>query len=106
MFGVLAVTQAMLPRLRETPAARIVNMSSSVGSLTLNSDPACVSELGGIRAIQRRTISQLREHERTVSDFRYLEELWSKWALKGFVEAFPIIETSEESDRLACDDEC
>jgi NAD(P)-dependent dehydrogenase (short-subunit alcohol dehydrogenase family) len=40
VFGVLAVTQAMLPLLREAPAARIVNMSSSVGSLTLNSDPA------------------------------------------------------------------
>ncbi len=40
VFGVLAVTQAMLPLLREAPAARIVNMSSSVGSLALNSDPA------------------------------------------------------------------
>lgn len=40
VFGVLAVTQAMLPLLRETPAARIVNVSSGVGSLTRNSDPA------------------------------------------------------------------
>jgi NAD(P)-dependent dehydrogenase (short-subunit alcohol dehydrogenase family) len=40
VFGVLAVTQAMLPLLREAPAARIVNVSSGVGSLTLNSDPA------------------------------------------------------------------
>src|SRR5208282_894718 len=40
VFGVLAVTQAMLPLLREAPAARIVNVSSSTGSLTLNSDPA------------------------------------------------------------------
>ena len=40
MFGVLAVTQAMLPLLREAPAARIVNVSSGVGSLTNNSDPA------------------------------------------------------------------
>lgn len=39
VFGVIAVTQAMLPLLREAPAARIVNVSSSVGSLTLNSDP-------------------------------------------------------------------
>jgi NAD(P)-dependent dehydrogenase (short-subunit alcohol dehydrogenase family) len=38
-FGVIAVTQAMLPLLREAPAGRIVNVSSSVGSLTLNSDP-------------------------------------------------------------------
>ncbi len=40
VFGVLAVTQAMLPLLREAPAARIVNVSSGVGSLTLNADPA------------------------------------------------------------------
>jgi len=40
VFGVLAVYQAMLPLLRETPNARIVNVSSGVGSLTANSDPA------------------------------------------------------------------
>ena len=40
VFGVIAVTQAMLPLLREAPAGRIVNVSSSTGSLTLNSDPA------------------------------------------------------------------
>src|SRR5580693_4973051 len=40
VYGVLAVTQAMLPLLREAPAARIVNVSSGVGSLALNSDPA------------------------------------------------------------------
>jgi NAD(P)-dependent dehydrogenase (short-subunit alcohol dehydrogenase family) len=40
VFGVIAVTQAMLPLLREAPAARIVNVSSSSGSLTRNSDPA------------------------------------------------------------------
>ncbi|MFM0163667.1 SDR family NAD(P)-dependent oxidoreductase [Paraburkholderia sediminicola] len=40
VFGVLAVYQAMLPILRETPGARIVNVSSGVGSLTANSDPA------------------------------------------------------------------
>src|SRR5258708_2364416 len=40
VFGVLAVYQAMLPLLREAPAARIVNVSSGVGSLTRNSDPA------------------------------------------------------------------
>ena len=40
VFGVLAVFQAMLPLLRGTPGARIVNVSSGVGSLTTNSDPA------------------------------------------------------------------
>ena len=40
VFGVLAVYQAMLPLLRATPGSRIVNVSSGVGSLTTNSDPA------------------------------------------------------------------
>lgn len=39
-FGALAVTQEMLPLLREAAAGRIVNLSSSLGSLTLNGDPS------------------------------------------------------------------
>ena len=39
VFGVLAVYQAMLTLLRQTPGARIVNVSSGVGSLTTNSNP-------------------------------------------------------------------
>lgn len=39
VFGVIAVTQAMLPLLRESPAGRIVLTASSGGSLTLNSNP-------------------------------------------------------------------
>ena len=38
-LGTLAVTQAMLPLLRVAPAARIVNLASSLGSLALNGDP-------------------------------------------------------------------
>lgn len=38
VFGVIAVTQAMLPLLRQAPAARIVMTGSSGASLTLNSD--------------------------------------------------------------------
>lgn len=40
VFGVLAVYQAMLPLLRASSDARIVNVSSAVGSLSLNADPA------------------------------------------------------------------
>jgi NAD(P)-dependent dehydrogenase (short-subunit alcohol dehydrogenase family) len=39
-FGTLAVTQAMLPLLRESTAARIVNLSSALGSLAMNGDPS------------------------------------------------------------------
>lgn len=37
--GTLAVTQAMLPLLRLSAAGRIVNLSSSLGSLAVNGDP-------------------------------------------------------------------
>lgn len=37
--GTLAVTQALLPLLRQSQAARIVNLSSSLGSLSVNGDP-------------------------------------------------------------------
>jgi NAD(P)-dependent dehydrogenase (short-subunit alcohol dehydrogenase family) len=39
VFGVVAVTNAMLPLLRHAPAARIVNVSSEVGSITSMTDP-------------------------------------------------------------------
>src|SRR6266545_315484 len=40
VFGVVAVTNAMLPLLRRAAAARIVNVSSEVGSITSQTDPA------------------------------------------------------------------
>lgn len=40
VFGVMAVTNAFVPLLRRSPAARIVNVSSTMGSLALASEPA------------------------------------------------------------------
>ena len=49
VFGVIAVTQAMLPLLRQAPAGRIVNVSSRVGSMTTISDPAYPNRrVGGV----------------------------------------------------------
>ncbi|CCH53592.1 (+)-neomenthol dehydrogenase [Fibrisoma limi BUZ 3] len=39
LFGVVRVTQAFIDLLKQSPAPRIVNVSSSAGSLTLHSDP-------------------------------------------------------------------
>jgi NAD(P)-dependent dehydrogenase (short-subunit alcohol dehydrogenase family) len=49
VFGVVAVTNAMLPLLRRSPAGRIVNMSSGLGSLAQSSDPG--SEFGSYNLI-------------------------------------------------------
>jgi len=40
VFGVFSVTKAMLPLLRKAETARIVNVSSDLGSLSLNCDPS------------------------------------------------------------------
>lgn len=40
VFAVVTVTNAMLPLLRNAPAARIVNVSSEVGSISAMTDPA------------------------------------------------------------------
>jgi NAD(P)-dependent dehydrogenase (short-subunit alcohol dehydrogenase family) len=40
VFGVVATTQAFLPLLKQAPAGRIVNVSSLLGSITANADPA------------------------------------------------------------------
>jgi NAD(P)-dependent dehydrogenase (short-subunit alcohol dehydrogenase family) len=39
VFGIVAVTNAMLPLLRRAPAARVVNVSSEVGSITSMTSP-------------------------------------------------------------------
>jgi NAD(P)-dependent dehydrogenase (short-subunit alcohol dehydrogenase family) len=48
-FGTLALTQAMLPLLKKSRAARIVNVSSGLGSLALNNDPT--SEFASVKLI-------------------------------------------------------
>lgn len=48
VIGVIRVTNAMLPLLRRSASPRIVNMSSSVGSLTLQTTPG--AEVGPISA--------------------------------------------------------
>ena len=48
VFGVIRVTKAMLPLLRRSASPRIVNISSSVGSLTWQADPEI--EVGPIMA--------------------------------------------------------
>jgi NAD(P)-dependent dehydrogenase (short-subunit alcohol dehydrogenase family) len=40
VFGVFALTKALLPLLRRSDAGRIVNLSSEMGSLTISSDPS------------------------------------------------------------------
>ncbi|MBG0568006.1 SDR family oxidoreductase [Actinoplanes aureus] len=57
VYGVIRVTNAMLPLLRRSASPRIVNISSSVGSLTWQADPNI--EVGPIMAAYSPTKSYL-----------------------------------------------
>ncbi|HEY3481389.1 MAG TPA: SDR family oxidoreductase [Streptomyces sp.] len=57
VIGVIRVTNTMLPLLRRSTSPRIVNASSSVGSLTLQADPDI--EIGPIMAAYAPTKSYL-----------------------------------------------
>jgi NAD(P)-dependent dehydrogenase (short-subunit alcohol dehydrogenase family) len=46
-FAVVELTQKLLPLLRKSPAGRIVNLSSVLGSLTLHADPG--SMIAGVK---------------------------------------------------------
>ena len=48
LFAVVALTQSLLPLLKQAPAARIVNLSSILGSQTLHADPG--SPIYGFKA--------------------------------------------------------
>ncbi|MEU4422247.1 SDR family oxidoreductase [Actinoplanes sp. NPDC024001] len=57
VYGVIRVTNAMLPMLRRSASPRIVNISSSVGSVTWQADPNI--EIGPIMAAYSPTKSYL-----------------------------------------------
>ncbi|GAA1797526.1 SDR family oxidoreductase [Luedemannella flava] len=57
VYGVIRVTNAMLPLLRRSASPRIVNVSSSVGSLAWQADPTV--EVGPIMAVYAPTKSYL-----------------------------------------------
>lgn len=48
-FGLVDVTQAMLPLLKKADSARIINVSSNMGSLTMASDPE--SQFYGVNSL-------------------------------------------------------
>lgn len=48
-FAVVELTQTLLPLIQRSPAGRIVNLSSILGSLTLHADPA--SPIAGSKAL-------------------------------------------------------
>ncbi len=108
VFGVLAVYQAMLPLLRESSDARIVNVSSGVGSLTLNADPGYPYHLyfGPIypaskTALNGITLAMMVELESTDIKINLVSPGFTSTNLNGYEGAESVEDGSREVVRVA-----
>ena len=107
VFGVIAVTQAMLPLLREAPSARIINVSSSLGSLTYTSDAthhhhafagvysSSKSALNGV------TVALAKDLESTKIKVNAADPGYTATALNNFSGPRTVEEAAREPVRLA-----
>lgn len=108
VFGVLAVYQAMLPLLREATAARVVNVRSGVGSLTLNADPAFPYRAffspvypASKTALNAITLAMMLELESTGIKVNLVSPGFTATALNGYAGTETIEEGSREVVRVA-----
>jgi NAD(P)-dependent dehydrogenase (short-subunit alcohol dehydrogenase family) len=108
VFGVLAVYQAMLPLLRESPDARIVNVSSGVGSLTDNANPTHPyhAMFGPVypaskAALNAITLAMMIELESTGIKVNLVSPGHTKTNLNGFLGKESVEDGSREVVRVA-----
>lgn len=108
VFGTLAVYQAMLPLLRESSDARIVNVSSGVGSLAGMSNPANPyhSNFGPVypasKAAQNAiTLAMMVELESTSIKVNLVSPGFTKTNLNGYEGTESVEDGSREVVRVA-----
>ncbi len=108
VFGVLAVYQAMLPLLRLSADARIVNVSSGVGSLTANADPAfpyrsiyAPGYAASKTALNGITLAMMIELENTPIKVNLVSPGFTSTALNNFEGTETLEEGSREVVRVA-----
>ena len=108
VFGVLAVYQAMLPLLRESADARIVNVSSGVGSLTANADPNYPyhAMYGPVypaskAALNAITLAMMVELESTAIKVNLVTPGFTKTNLNGYAGTASVEDGSREVVRVA-----
>jgi NAD(P)-dependent dehydrogenase (short-subunit alcohol dehydrogenase family) len=108
VFGVLAVYQSMLPLLRQSSNARIVNVSSGVGSLTTNADPAYPyhAMFGPIypaskAALNAVTLAMMIELESTDIKINLVSPAFTSTNLNGFAGTESVEDGSREVVRVA-----
>jgi NAD(P)-dependent dehydrogenase (short-subunit alcohol dehydrogenase family) len=108
VFGALAVYQAMLPLLRVSSDARIVNVSSGVGSLSTNADPAfhyrkmySPGYAASKAALNAVTLAMMIELEGTGIKINLVSPGFTKTALNGFAGTESLEDGSREVVRVA-----
>ena len=108
VFGVLAVHQAMLPLLRQSSDARIVIVSSGVGSLKDNADPAFPYRpfFGPVypaskTALNAITLAMMIELESTGIKVNLVSPAFTKTNLNGYAGTESIEDGSREVVRVA-----
>jgi len=108
VFGVLAVYQAMLPLLRASSDARIVNVSSGAGSLTTNADPAFPYHkfFGPIypaskTALNAVTLAMMVELESTAIKVNLVSPAFTSTNLNGYEGTASVEDGSREVVRVA-----
>ena len=108
VFGVLAVYQAMVPILRDTPNSRIVNVSSGAGSLTLNADPNSPLRPGfdttyaaSKTALNALTLAMAIELEPDGIPVNAVSPGYTKTKLNGFAGTETVQEGAAEAVRVA-----
>lgn len=108
VFGVLAVYQAMLPLLRLSADARIVNVSSGVGSLTTNADPAFPYRkmFGPVysaskTALNATTLAMMVELESTGIKVNLVSPAFTSTNLNGYEGTESVEDGSREVVRVA-----
>lgn len=108
VFGGLAVYQAMLPLLRLSPDARIVNVGSGAGSLTLNADPAfpyrkmfSPAYAGSKSAFHIMALAMMIEHEQDGIKVNLVSPGFTNTALNNYQGTESLEEGSREVVRVA-----
>ena len=108
VFGVLAVYQAMLPLLRKSAAARIVNVSSGVGSLAWMGDLANPHHKGfgpiypaSKTALNAITVAMMVELEDTSIKVNLASPGFTSTNLNGYEGAESVEDGSREVIRVA-----
>jgi NAD(P)-dependent dehydrogenase (short-subunit alcohol dehydrogenase family) len=108
VFGVLAVYQAMLPLLRESSDARIVNVTSAQGSLTTMADPAFPFHTtfepvysASKTALNAVTLSMMVELEGTGIKVNLVSPGFANTALVNFEGTESVEDASREVVRVA-----